>query len=117
MSDYRDATITCDPGGIVIKGYYFPWGAKRVKWGDVTGLERVSMGTFTGRWRIWGTANPHLWANLDPHRAKKSTAFILGNGRKVRPFLTPEDPDAFEAQVRERAHLPAGGGESPAPFI
>ncbi len=117
MSEYQDARIVCGDDAVVIKGYYFPWGSKRVAYRAITGLTRVTMGALTGRWRIWGTANPRLWANFDPARPRKTVGFILNGGRTVRPFLTPDDPDAFEAVVRERAHLPAGEGPSPSPFL
>ncbi|MGH2864990.1 MAG: hypothetical protein ACRDJX_07035 [Solirubrobacteraceae bacterium] len=57
------------------------------------------MGALTGRGRIWGTANPRYWANLDPARPRKRVGFVLDLGRPVRPFLTPDDPDAFEAAL------------------
>lgn len=116
--DYNDGIVSCDAEGVVIRGYYFPWGAKRVSYGETRGLERVSMGALTGRWRIWGTANLSLWANLDTKRPRKKIGFILDAGKRVRPFVTPDDPDAFDSVVRELAHLGPGSGESrPAPFL
>ncbi len=116
--DYNDGIISCDTEGVVIRGYYFPWGSKRVAYGTIRGLERVTMGALTGQWRIWGTANFSLWANFDAKRPKKTIGFILDASKRVRPFVTPDDPDAFEAVVRERAHLGSSGGESgPAPLI
>jgi hypothetical protein len=36
----------------------------------------------------------------------------------VKPFVTPDDPDAFETAVREHAHLgPSTGSNGPAPLI
>ena len=63
------------------------------------------MGAFSGRGRIWGTANPRYWASLDPQRPKKSVGLILDVGRFVRPFITPDDPNAVEALIREHANL------------
>ncbi|HTT58538.1 MAG TPA: hypothetical protein VMF33_00690 [Acidimicrobiales bacterium] len=117
-ADYSDGVVSCDAEGVDIKGYYFPWGTKHVAYGEIHGLQRVSMGSLTGRWRIWGTANPTLWANFDPKRPKKRIGFILDADKRVRPFVTPDDPDAFESIVRERAHLGPGSGEStPSPFL
>jgi hypothetical protein len=53
----------------------------------------------TGRARLWGTANLRYWASFDPQRPRKKVAFILDTGRAVRPFLTPDDPDAFESAL------------------
>jgi hypothetical protein len=116
--DYNDGIVSCDAEGVVLRRYYFPSGVRRVPYGEITGLERVTMGKLTGQWRIWGTANLRLWANYDPKRPKKTVGFILDAGKRVRPFVTPDDPDAFEAIVRERAHLgPASGEAGPAPHI
>jgi hypothetical protein len=69
------------------------------------------MGAATGRARIWGTANPGLWAHLDPQRPRKRAGLILDLGRRVKPFITPDDPDAAEAAIRERAGIgPAARG-------
>jgi hypothetical protein len=117
--DYNDGIVSCDVDGVIIRGYYLPkGGAKRVPYEKIRGLERVTMGTLTGQWRIWGTANFSLWANFDAKRPKKTVGFVLDVGKKVRPFVTPDDPDAFESIVRERAHLgPHTGEPRPSPFV
>jgi hypothetical protein len=53
----------------------------------------------TGRARLWGTANPRYWANLDPQRPRKQVGFILDTGHAVCPFLTPDDPATFESSL------------------
>jgi hypothetical protein len=60
------------------------------------------------RWYyLWGTKRiPY------PKRATKQTALVLDLGRFVRPFLSPEDPDAFERVVRERSNLSEGAGQT-----
>ena len=118
--EYSDRWIVCSEGGISIRGYYFPWGAKHVPYGSIKGLERVQMGAFRGQARIWGTANPHYWASYDPKRPLKDVAFIFDLGKFVKPFVTPEDPDRFEAVVR--GHMePAGqsppGEARPGPLV
>jgi hypothetical protein len=78
----------------------------------------VDIATFTGRARIWGTANPGYWANLDPQRPKKRVALILDLGKRVKPFITPDDPDAAQRVIRERSHLgPDTGPRSTGPLI
>jgi hypothetical protein len=115
---YTDPRIRCTDTGIEVRGYYFPWGTKHIPYGSVHGIERFDLSAARGRGRIWGTANPGYWANLDPGRPRKSTALILDLGTRVKPFLTPDDPGAMEAVVRRRAGLgPAavddGGGRGP----
>ncbi len=104
---YRDRWIECTPEGIQIRGYYFPWGTKHIPYGSIRSMRRVDMGTFRGRGRVWGTANPRYWAGLDPQRPSKQVGLILNLGRFVAPFITPEDPDAVEAAIREHSHTTA----------
>jgi hypothetical protein len=109
---YADRWITCTDDAVSIRGYYFPWGTKRIPYDAIRAIRRVEIGAFTGRGRIWGTASRRYWASLDPRRPRKRTALILDVGRRVQPFVTPDDPAAFEAAVRAHARLqaPAGGG-------
>jgi hypothetical protein len=116
--DYDDGIIRCDAVGVEIRRYYFPSGTKRVKYGEIKGLARLEMSALRGKLRIWGTGNFKIWANLDTKRPHKKVAFIIDNGKSVKPFVTPDDPDAFEAVVRERASLgPSTGESAPSPFI
>jgi len=90
--EYRDRWIACTPEAIEVRGYYFPWGTKRIPYGSIRSLRRVEIGAPRGRARIWGTSNPGYWASLDPHRRRKTVGLILDLGRRVRPFITPDDP-------------------------
>lgn len=107
-----DRWIKVTPEGIEIRGYYFPWGTKRVPYSRIRSVQRVDMGVLSGRGRIWGTANPRYWASLDPKRPTKKVGLILDLGRYVRPFITPDDPDAVEAAIRAHAGL---GQDGPGP--
>ena len=118
--DYADPRIRCTSTGVEVRGYYLPWGTKHIAYGSVRGIRRVDLSAARGRARIWGTANPGYWANLDPQRPRKATGFVVDLGRRVKPFLTPDDPDAFEAVLRERAGLGPGsddGSSGRAPLI
>jgi hypothetical protein len=116
---YDDGTIVCSPGRLEIHSYYFPFGTKSVPYAQIKGLQRIEMtGLLSGRWRIWGTGNPRYWANLDTKRPKKKAAFVVDLGRRVNPIVTPDDPDAFEAVLRDRASLAAGNArQMKGPFI
>jgi hypothetical protein len=50
-----------------------------------------------------GHGDPGRWASVDPHRAAKQIGFDLHLGGRVKPLITPDDPDAFETAVR--AHV------------
>jgi len=48
----------------------------------------------------------------------KQAGFVVDLGRGVSPIVTPDEPDAFEAVVRQRAHLGAGDARKmKGPFI
>jgi hypothetical protein len=104
--DYADPRIETTADGLTIKHYYLPFGDKHVRWDAIRSVGRVEVGALRGRLRIWGTANPRYWANLDPGRPRKKRGFILDLGRRVHPFVTPEDPIAFEAAFRAHSSAP-----------
>jgi hypothetical protein len=115
---YRDRWIECTPAELRIRGYYFPWGTKRIPYWQVRGLRRVSLSPLRGKARIWGTGNPRYWASLDPGRPGKSVGLVLDLGGRVHPFLTPADPLALEALLRQRCGLgPGGAHQPPAPLL
>jgi hypothetical protein len=104
--DYEDKWIRCTPEAIEVRGYYFPWGTKHIPYGSIRSIQRVNLGALTGRARVWGTANPGRWASFDPRRASKKVGFDLQLESRVKPLITPADPDAFETAVR--AHVDPG---------
>ena len=66
-----------------------------------------------GKGRLWGTMNFRYWANLDMRRTRKSFGLILDLGKRVKPYITPDDTDALETLLREKAGLgPAGPNDS-----
>lgn len=120
MTDtYDDGTIVCGPDRLEIRAYHFPFGTKRVPYTLVQGLQRIEIkGPWSGKWRIWGTGNPRYWANLDWKRPKKKVGFIVDLGHAVSPIVTPDDPDAFESVLRNRADLATDNArQMKGPFI
>ena len=100
---YKDRWIECTEDGVQIRGYYFPWGTKRIPYGAIREIRRVPMGTFTGRGRIWGSTTLRYWASLDPGRLSKSIGLILDTGRPILPFITPDDADAVAAAISQHS--------------
>ena len=100
---YKDPWIECTADAVLIRGYYFPWGTKRIPYSAIQTIRRVPIDTFTGKGRIWGSTTLRYWASLDPGRPGKSTALILDTGRPILPFITPDDPDRVEAVIRQHS--------------
>jgi hypothetical protein len=116
---YDDGAIVCGADELRIHCYYFPFGAKRVPYTRIRALRRIEItGVGSGKWRLWGTANPRYWANLDTKRPRKTAGFIIDVGRRVSPVVTPDDPEAFETVLRDRANLGPGDARvMKGPFI
>jgi hypothetical protein len=106
VSTYTDGRIDCTDTEIRVRAYYFPWGTKHIPYEAIRSLDRFTMTALRGKGRIWGSGDLRHWANLDPRRPRKSVGFFLDLGRRVIPFLTPDDPDAFEQAVR--SHVAVG---------
>ncbi len=101
-SGYRDRWVECGPDALRIHGYYFPWGTKTIPYAEIRDARRVDVDLLHGGGRIWGTSHPRYWFHLDPRRPAKSAGLVLDVGRRVRPFITPDDPAA--AALALRAH-------------
>jgi hypothetical protein len=106
---YKDRWIELTDHDVVVRGYYFPWGTKRIPYSSIRSLERVAVTPLRGQWRIWGSGDLRHWANLDPRRPRKSVGYFLDLGRRVVPFLTPDEPDAFEEALRPHLGSTATG--------
>jgi hypothetical protein len=91
---YDDGTIVCTKSELVI-GRYYLWGAKRIPYKRIRSVERLPP-LRVRRWRIWGSGDFVHWWNLDRRRPSKDTALVLDVGTRIRPTITPDDPDAVE---------------------
>lgn len=101
-----------------IHWHYFPYGTKDIPYTEIMGIRRVLLRPLRGKVRIWGTGTFRYWVNLEVRRPAKKFGFILDNEKKVKPFVTPDSPDAFEAVVRERAGLgPTSLAPRRSPFV
>lgn len=110
-SDYKDTWISAGDDGIAIRFYYFPIGTKHISYADVQGITRVNMGLLSGRGRMWGSGNPgQYWASLDPMRPRKKVAYILDLGHRIKPYVTPADPEGFEAALAAHTSVPVEDG-------
>jgi hypothetical protein len=114
---YHDSWIDCTLNEIRIRGYYFLWGTKHIPYATIQQVREVAMSPLRGKGRIWGTASPKLWANLDPHRSQKSRALILDIGARINPYLTPDDVDAAIEAIKAHTDAPVIVAGSPGPII
>jgi hypothetical protein len=99
---YDDGRIACDDEGLVIRRYY-PWGAKRIAYTSVKGVQSLPLtgASRVRRWRIWGSGDFVHWWNLDTSRRHKEIALVLDVGGRVRPTITPDDPQAVQRIIED----------------
>jgi hypothetical protein len=110
---YEDRSIGVTQDALTIRSYHFPGTVKRIPLSTIRPVRRADMATLRGRGRIWCTANPGYWANFDPSRPRKTVAFLVDMGKAVQPFVTPDDPGAFESALRDHGIEVSDGGSGP----
>lgn len=100
---YEDDGLLLDDGGITIRRYYFPLGgSKRIAYPEIRHVKTEPMTWMSGKGRIWGASDPRYWFPLDTRRGTKKTLLVLDLGRRVKPCITPDDPDRVVELLRGR---------------
>ncbi len=54
-----------------------------------------------GKWRIWGSGDFVHWWNLDRRRPSKEIALEIDTGGRIRPTITPDDPETVDRILLE----------------
>ena len=97
MAGYDDGRVACTDQEIVIRHYYF-LGAKRIKYQAIRQVRVAPLGTM-GKYRIHGSGDLVHWFNFDPRRPRKDVALVIYLGGRVRPVVTPDDPERVIAEL------------------
>lgn len=94
---YDDGLVACTADALVIRRYYFPLATtKHVPYAMIRSVRPCAV----GRGRIWGSGDFIHWRNLDLRRPRKDVGLIIDTGHRVKPVITPDDPDEV---IRELA--------------
>lgn len=91
---YQDEVVRMDRTGIVIRHYYWPFGHKRIPFADIRSFDPRPLKAWHGQYRVQGIDMRGRWYSRDRDRGEKELAIDLDVGRRIRPILTPRDPDA-----------------------
>jgi hypothetical protein len=103
---YEDSVLLADAGGLTLRRYYFPSaGSKRIEYSAIRSVSARPMSWLTVRGRVWGTGHPGYWFPLDTHRMNKTTLLVLDLGDRVKPCVSPDDPEQVLAVLRARARV------------
>ena len=97
---YDDGRIECDEGGITVRWYY-PWGSRRIPYGQIRSTRTFDLNPVRGKWRIWGSGDFVHWYNLDGGRPNKRTGIEIDTGRRVRACITPDDTEAVSTIIED----------------
>jgi hypothetical protein len=97
---YDDGRVALTDDALVIRTYYFPFGAKHIRYADISQVQCKPLTFMGGRYRIWGSGDLRHWFNYDPGRPGKPTALIIElAGKGPRPVITPDQPDEVVAEL------------------
>ena len=92
---YDDGRVVCTDNELVIRKYYFPSGDKHIPYQRIQHVSRTQLGLY----KLWGSPDLVHWFNQDFGRSSKKVALVVELGRRVKPVLTPDDPDGLVAAL------------------
>lgn len=90
---HDEPTLRIDADSVTIRRYYFPIGRAKVIPRDQIRSVNVRPTTWATRWRLWGSTNLRNWLPLELGRYRKQRLIEIDIGSRVRPTVTPDDPD------------------------
>jgi hypothetical protein len=103
---YRDRMITLDQNGVVVSGYYLPFGRHRIPYASIHEVREHPL-TRGRQFRLHGFAWPRYWYHRDARRAERSVGLELRTDTLLWPVLTPKDVDAVKEIITEHVDGPA----------
>lgn len=98
---YRDPMITLDDDGVVVSGYYLPFGRHRIPYAHITDVREHPL-TRGRQFRLHGFGWPRYWYHRDARRGERTVGLELRTDTWLWPVLTPADVDAVKEIVASR---------------
>lgn len=100
---YSDGLIELTQDTLVLHGYYFPFGSKRVGLASIEKVVLEKPTLWTGKYRFHGTGDFTTWFAADWGRNRRDMLFILHPGRGWwRMGFSVKDSKAVERLLREK---------------
>lgn len=88
--DYDDGLVACTDDALVIRRYYFPLAISRhVLYSKIRSMPSCA----AGKGRIWGSGDFIHGRSLDVRRPQKDMGQVIDTGHRVKPVITPDNPD------------------------
>lgn len=101
---YADGVVRVDPDGLTVRRYYWPRGRKRIPFDTIREYRTHALTMGHGQYRVHGIDRRGRWYSRDRRRQDKPLAIVLDVGRRIRPVLTPADPQAVLSILDQRRH-------------
>jgi hypothetical protein len=111
---YRDGMVTLDNEGVVVSGYYLPFGRHRIPYDRIRAVTEHPL-TSGREFRLHGFVWPRYWYHRDARRSERGVGLELQTDTLLWPVLTPKDVDAVKELIGEQLerrlerHGPTGG--------
>ena len=100
---YEDSLLRITSDALIFKHFYFPCGARCVKWSDIELVDVKKSSLHNGKWRLWRTGDllARIRFPLDSKRASRDTIFVLKlRGKNKRIGFTAENARCVEDVLR-----------------
>jgi hypothetical protein len=97
---YRDRMITLDQNGVVVSGYYLPFGRHRIPYDSIREVREHPL-TRGRQFRLHGYAWPRYWYHRDARRGERGVGLELRTDTLLWPVLTPKNVDAVKEIIAE----------------
>lgn len=94
---YADEVVRIGHDGLTVRGYYWPVGRKRIPFDAIRNVHTHALTMGRGQYRVHGIDRHGRWYSRDRTRSDKSLAIVLDLGGRIRPVLTPADPQTVLA--------------------
>lgn len=98
---YRDGMVTLDNDGVVISGYYLPFGRHRIPYDRIRAVTEHAL-TRGREFRLHGFVWPRYWYHRDARRSERGVGLELQTDTLLWPVLTPKDVDAVKELICEQ---------------
>ena|SRR5215510_13286164 len=100
---YSDSLVEISAETILFRHYYFPFGAKQLRFSDIERVVVQQPSFFTGKYRLQGSVGLHTWSPMDLQRPRRSKIFLMIlRNKTLRIGFTVKDEAAVEHILRER---------------
>ncbi len=103
---YSDRLVEMTQEAICFKSYYFPFGAKRVRFSDIDRITVEKPSLLNGQYKIQGTGDLQTWFPRDWKRPSRAVVFfarLRGSSRCIG--FTVEDAGQVKQILRDKRLL------------